>query len=196
MTNRETTRGRHRRPRARRVFVAVGGLALAAGALSVVRLAPESVIWGMGTPDGEPTTGTVTDTAGNAAATVGAVSSALPVAATTPAVMGGENMLPTPGVSLAPTPASTPTRLVAGPSAPVGVTVSGTPDTTGIPTGQAPAPAASQPPAAATAAPAPSATTPAPTPTPTASAKPKPPGLCVPIIGLCVNGLNQPLGGR
>ena len=192
MTNRETTRGRHRRPRPRRVFVAVGGLALAAGALSVVRLAPESAIWGMGVPDAEPTTGTVTDTAGNAAATVGAVPSAHPVAATTPAVMGGENVLPTPGVSLAPTPAPTPTRLVAGPSTAVTVPVGGTPDATGIPTGQAPAPAAPRPPAASTAAPAPSATT----PMPTSSAKPKPPGLCVPIIGLCVGGLKQPLAGR
>lgn len=188
MANRETTRGRHRRPRPRRVFVAAGGLALAAGALSLVRLTPESVIWGMGTPGAEPTTGTVTDTAGNAAATVGAVSSAHPVSATTPAVMGGENALPTPGVSLAPTPAPTPTRLVAGPSTPVSVPVGGTPDTTGIPTGQAPAPATPRPPAATTAAPAPSATTP--------TASPKPPGLCVPIIGLCVNSLGQPLGGR
>ncbi|MFJ2833678.1 hypothetical protein ACIPC1_40090 [Streptomyces sp. NPDC087263] len=192
MTNRETTRGRHRRPRPRRVFVAVGGLALAAGALSLVRLAPESVIWGMGTPDAEPTTGTVTDTAGNAVATVEAVPSAHPVAATTPAVMGGETVLPTPGVSLAPTPAPTPTRLVTGPSTPVGAPVGGAPDATGIPTGQAPAPAAPGPPASTTAAPAPSATT----PTPTASAKPKPPRLCVPVIGLCVSGLKQPLGGR
>ncbi|MFE1241511.1 hypothetical protein [Streptomyces tendae] len=35
-------RGRHRRPRPRRVLLAAGGLALAAGALSVVRLLPES----------------------------------------------------------------------------------------------------------------------------------------------------------
>jgi hypothetical protein len=179
MTNRETARGRHRRPRPRRVLVAAGGLALAAGALSLVRLAPESVIWGMGVPDGEPTKGTVTDTAGNAAATVEAVPSARPVAATTPAVMGGEKVLPTPGVSVAPTPAPTPTRFVAAPSTPVTVPVGRTPDTTGIPTGQAPAPVAPQPPAATTAAPVPSATT------PTAHPKPKPPGLCVPIIGLC-----------
>ncbi|MGQ4425417.1 hypothetical protein ACN6LL_008214, partial [Streptomyces violaceoruber] len=33
-------RGRHRRPRPRKVLLAAGGLALAAGALSVVRLLP------------------------------------------------------------------------------------------------------------------------------------------------------------
>lgn len=187
MTNRETTRGRHRRPRPRRVFFAVGGLALAAGALSLVRMAPESVIGGMGAPDAEPTTGTVTDTAGNAAVTVEAVPSAHPVAATTPAVMGGESALPTPGVSLAPTPAPTPTRFVTAPSTPVRVPVGGTPDTTGVPTGQAPAPVAPRPPASTTtAAPAPSTTAP--------GQKPEPPGLCVPVVGLCVNGLTEPLG--
>lgn len=176
MTNRETTRGRHRRPRPRRVLFAVGGLALAAGALSLVRMAPESVIGGMGTPDGEPTSGTVTDTAGNAAANVEAVPSARPVAATTPAVMGGESALPTPGMSLAPTPAPTPTRFVTAPSTPVSAPVGGKPDTTGNP-GPAPAPAAPRPPAATTAAPAPSATAPAP------GAKPEPPACAYPSSG-------------
>ncbi|NGO49097.1 hypothetical protein [Streptomyces ureilyticus] len=37
----ERPRGRHRKPRPRRMLMAVGGLALAAGALSLMRLAPE-----------------------------------------------------------------------------------------------------------------------------------------------------------
>ncbi|MFI6339675.1 hypothetical protein [Streptomyces sp. NPDC050535] len=168
----------------------MSGLALAAGALGVVRMAPESVVGGMGSPDAEPTAGTVADTAGNAATTVEAVPSGRPVSATTPAVMGGENVLPTPGVSLAPVTAPTPTRFVAAPSTPVRVPVSGTPDATGIPAA-APAPTTSRTPAATTAAPAPSATT----ATATADPKPRPPGLCVPVIGLCVDGPAKHLGG-
>ncbi|MFD5630577.1 hypothetical protein [Streptomyces sp. NPDC127072] len=171
----------------------MSGLALAAGALGVVRMSPESVVGAMGSPDAEPTTGTGTDTAGNAAATVGPVPSGRPVSATTPAVMGRESALPPVGVSLAPTSAPTPTRFVAAPSTPVRVPVRGTPDATGIPAAPAapaPVPTVSRPPAAMTAAPVPSATT------PTADPRPRPPGLCVPVIGLCVDGLAKPLGGH
>lgn len=70
-------RGRHRRPRPRKVLFAVGGLALAAGALSLVRLAPESVIGGPGSAEAEPRytpgAGTGTDRAGTTAATVEAL---------------------------------------------------------------------------------------------------------------------------
>ena len=198
MTNRDTPRGRHRKPRPRRVILAAGGLALAAGALSLVRMAPETVIGGIGSPDAEPTAGAaVTDTAGNAAATVEAVEAvppAHPVAATTSAVMGGEGTLPRPDVSLA--PSAVPTRSVVVPSPPTNTPVSGggRGNRTGIPAATAPAPvpphSAPQPPATTTAAPEPSATPPAP------DRKPRPPALCLPVVGICVNGTTQPLGGR
>ncbi|MYW45496.1 hypothetical protein GT346_19740, partial [Streptomyces sp. SID161] len=47
-------RGRHRRPRPRRVLFAAGGLALAAGVLSLVRITPESGVGAPGTAEAEP----------------------------------------------------------------------------------------------------------------------------------------------
>ncbi|MGI5513201.1 hypothetical protein [Streptomyces sp. CA-106131] len=46
--------GRHRKPRLRRLVFTVGGFALAAGALSLVHLAPESATGGAGTAEAEP----------------------------------------------------------------------------------------------------------------------------------------------
>ncbi|MEV5787939.1 hypothetical protein AB0L42_44485, partial [Streptomyces sp. NPDC052287] len=65
-----------------------------------------------------------------------------------------------------------------------GAPVDDAPDTTGIPT----APVPSQPPAAPAPHPTPSPTTHSPAP------KPGSPGLCVPIVGICVNSLTNPLG--
>ena len=74
------SRGRHRRPRPRKILLAVGGLAVAAGALSLVRMAPEGALGGggLGTAEAEPRlddphAGSGTDRATNAAATIGAV---------------------------------------------------------------------------------------------------------------------------
>ncbi|WP_369248816.1 hypothetical protein [Streptomyces sp. R41] len=180
-------RGRHRRPRPRRVLFAVGGLALAAGVLSFVRMTPESVIGGGGSAEAEPTGATVTDTSGNAVTTVEAVPSAHPKAATETAAMGRSSATPTADVSLLPTPSPTTPASIPSPhgSAPT----AGAPDTTGIPT----APITTPPPAATTPAaphPAPSATTHDPAP------QPDPPGVCVPIVGICVNGLAAPIGAR
>ncbi|MEU9732373.1 hypothetical protein AB0E07_13110, partial [Streptomyces sp. NPDC048002] len=47
-------RGRHRRPRPRKVLLAAGGLALAAGALTLVRLPPASGPGGLAAPEAEP----------------------------------------------------------------------------------------------------------------------------------------------
>ncbi|MFF1815157.1 hypothetical protein ACFVXW_39755 [Streptomyces sp. NPDC058251] len=184
-------RGRHRRPRPRRVVFAVGGLALAAGVLSFVRMTPESVIGGGGSAEAEPTGASVTDTAGNAVTTVEAVPSAAhPVAARATSVLGGASATPTSGVSLVPTPPA-PTTAAPGaiPSPHGSGPAAGPPDTTGIPT----APLTTPPPAASTPAaprPTPSATTHAPTP------RPEPPVVCVPIVGICVDDLTAPLGGR
>ncbi|MET7703959.1 MULTISPECIES: hypothetical protein [unclassified Streptomyces] len=169
-------------------------MALAAGVLSFVRLTPESVLGGGGSAEAEPRAAAPADTAGNAAVTVEAVPSASP---TSTAVMGGVSATPTPGVSLAPMSSAPSASTLASPPArdvPA-------PDATGIPTAPAPTTTPS-------AAPRPPATTaPAPQPTPSATTgngngngngtpapKADPPGLCVPIVGLCVDGLAQPGG--
>ncbi|MFD6299451.1 hypothetical protein ACFWFU_32000 [Streptomyces sp. NPDC060235] len=195
-------RGRHRRPRRRRVLFAAGGLALAAGVLSLARMAPESMtgIGGGGGPaDAEPRGGTPTaadtDPADDAVTTVEAVPPpARPGVATATAVMGGESADPTPGAG--PTPGPTPTA--SGGAAPAGHADdpdtgdldTGGPGATGIPTDTS----TTRPPQAPD--PAPTATAPRHTPTqaPTTGA-PAPthrPGVCVPIVGICVGGLLSP----
>ncbi|MFD4557106.1 hypothetical protein ACFWP5_22780 [Streptomyces sp. NPDC058469] len=178
-----TPRGRHRRPRPRKVMLAVGGLAVAAGVLSLVRLTPESAVGGLGTaeadPRPDPGTGTGTDRPANAAATISADPTAIPSATS---VMGGASASPTTTSGVVPTPyaTATPTRAES-------TTI---PETT---TATTPPPAAQEPASrpTPTTAPAPTAT---PTPTPSRSANspapaPSRPSLCVPIIGLCVDPL-------
>ncbi|MET7482540.1 hypothetical protein [Streptomyces sp. NPDC005538] len=183
-------RGRHRRPRPRKVLFAVGGLAVAAGVLSLVRLTPESGIGGVGTAEADPRpdqgadTGDGTDRPANAAATVSADPTAFPSATS---VMGGTSASPTMASGVVPTPYAT--------TAPTTI-----PETTTAPgIAEAPQAPVSRPTSTSTSAstPTPAATaTPTPTPTPSRTADspapaPSRPGLCVPIIGLCVNGLGQ-----
>ncbi|MFE0456100.1 hypothetical protein ACFW2D_33450 [Streptomyces sp. NPDC058914] len=177
------TRGRHRRPRSRKVLFAAGGLALAAGALSLIRLTPDAGVGGVDTAEAGPRlepTAHSTDVPNTVAASLPARPEATP---TTPAAMGGTDASPTPPAdSVIPTPTAFPTSAVRTPSGPY---MPRTPDAT--PT---PAPTASQ----RTAAPTPTRpSAPAPGPT-TASATPGPgfPGLCVPVIGLCVDPLTAP----
>jgi hypothetical protein len=168
-------RGRHRKPRPRKALLAAGGLALAAGVLSLVRVAPDSGVDARGTAEGESrldTSGGVTDPAANTAATVTADPTALPSATS---VMGGRSLTPTPtgtgGARTEPATATAPSGSTASPgTAPTGpAATSGTP---------------AQPPAT-TSAPRPAPTT---TPAPTHStADPGPGGLCVPALGLCVD---------
>ncbi|MGW1163135.1 hypothetical protein ACWD48_34080 [Streptomyces sp. NPDC002519] len=166
--------GRHRRPRRRRAALAIGGFALAAGALSLVRLAPEAVTGAGGTAEAEPridATGTAT--------TDGAVqrggaehpwtATALRTASASPAATAAGHPSAPPSSST--TPATDP---------PTGI-----PQTPWTPTASAP-PGSSAAPAPTAPRPAPSTTAPAPPPAPTPT--PNPPGLCVPIVGLCVNG--------
>ncbi|MEV7815370.1 MULTISPECIES: hypothetical protein [Streptomyces] len=175
-------RGRHRKPRPRKVLLAAGGLALAAGVLSLVRAAPDSTVGAPGTAEAEPRLdpgGGPTDRSANTAATIAAAPTALPSATS---AMGGR--------SLAPTPAGSPVRTAPGPG-----TATTTPGDTAVPTAlpsRTPGPpsATSRPPAPATSAPRPAPATPTPTPTPTPShgpAEPGPGGVCVPVIGLCVD---------
>ncbi|MFK4106927.1 hypothetical protein ACI2L1_44175 [Streptomyces sp. NPDC019531] len=187
-------RGRHRKPRPRKVLLAAGGLALAAGALSLVRLTPDTGLGGFGTaeadPQAAPGTGDIgdadtgTDRATNAAATVGSVPLTSPSSTT---AMGGVSATPTPGVSLAPAGSATAVPL---PLAAVPTTIPEAPNTPNTP---APTTTTTPRPPATTSAPQPqpaptsARTTPPPAPTaqPTRSTEPAP-GLCVPIIGLCV----------
>ncbi|WP_330283262.1 hypothetical protein [Streptomyces sp. NBC_00588] len=183
-------RGRHRRPRPRKVLFAVGGLALAAGALSLVRLAPESVIGGPGSAEAEPRytpgAGTGTDRAGTTAATVEALPEGSP-SATSP--LGGHNATPTPGTSTTPPPTTT-----APPDDPA------TTGTTTIPeTPNDPATTAPRPPTTTAPAPHPpptsGRTTPPPPPRTDDPHRPDDPALCVPIISLCVDLLGEGDGG-
>ncbi|WP_405991266.1 hypothetical protein [Streptomyces sp. NBC_00986] len=175
-------RGRHRRPRPRKVLLAVGGLAVAAGVLSLVRLAPESGVGGLGTAEAEPRpdpgTGATdgTDRPANAAATISADPTAIPSATS---VMGGITPSPTTTSGVVPTPYATATPPAAADADPTTVPETTTATT---PPPQAPAPRPTSTP------------TPTPTPTPSRTANspvpaPSRPSLCVPIIGLCVDGL-------
>ncbi|MER5540805.1 hypothetical protein [Streptomyces mirabilis] len=168
----------------------MGGLALAAGALSLARMAPESLVGG-GNTEAEPRPGVATDEALDAAPTVWAVPSVHPASPGPTDVQGGASATPTSGVSpapAAPSTAASPTATATIPSARASAPEGSVPDTTGIPT--APVVVPSQP--HTQRPPAPSPTTHAPAPAPTQN----PPGLCVPIVGICVNDLAGPAGGH
>ncbi|MFF4904523.1 hypothetical protein ACFY2T_06645, partial [Streptomyces sp. NPDC001260] len=181
-------RGRHRRPRSRKVLFAVGGLALAAGALSIVRMVPGPGSGVPGTTEAEPREdvgGGVSDGATNAAATIPA---ALGVSPSATSVMGGVSATPTTD----PTSASAPVTSAATPT-PGASTPPGTPDTPDMttipeaPNTPAPSTAAHRPPATTPAAPHPGHGTSPSSPAP----QPGEPGLCVPVVGLCVGPLGH-----
>ncbi|MFF7971827.1 hypothetical protein [Streptomyces sp. NPDC007905] len=166
-------RGRHRKPRPRKILLAAGGLALVAGVLSLVRVAPETRVGAPGTAEAEPRldpTGDVTD---SSAAPQGSDPTAPPSATS---VMGGVSAAPTTGRAT-PTPSATPTSLPGSTGVPTTIPT-GTPRPTSTPTTTGPRPATTTP-------------TPARTPTPTPShstTAPAPGGeACVPVIGLCVD---------
>ncbi|MFF9602833.1 hypothetical protein ACF1GY_11170 [Streptomyces sp. NPDC014684] len=181
-------RGRHRRPRPRKVLLAAGGLALAAGVLSLVRVAPESGVGAPGTAQAEPRL----DPSGAATARSSAPAAAPATArATRPSAttaMGGVSAAPTDTEAPAdPHPAApgAPASRLAPPSG-------STAPTTG-PRATEPAttaPHTSQP------APAPTRTTPAPAPShgPTEPPTRGGGGLCLPVIGLCVDVLGEGQG--
>ncbi|CAM5313377.1 MULTISPECIES: hypothetical protein [Streptomyces] len=183
-------RGRHRKPRPRKVLLAAGGLALAAGVLSLVRAAPDAGVGVPGTAEAEPRSGAgggSADRSADAAATIAAAPTALPSATS---AMGGRSLAPTPTgspVRTAPGTATTPPGDTAVPTARPSRTPgppSGTP--------RPPAPTASAP------RPAPATSTPTPAPPPShgpAEPEPRPGGVCVPVIGLCVDILGD-RGGR
>lgn len=181
-------RGRHRRPRPRKVLFAAGGLALAAGVLSLVRLAPDPGIGGPGTaeagphPEGTGTTAGPERTA-NAAATVAAVPKVSPSATT---ALGGPGTTPVPGASATPTATTRSTTSTTDPAPAHPADPTTLPQTPNTPA----APATPRPSTATSAAPAPTpsrTSTPAPQQPAPAPAETSQPGLCVPIIGVCVD---------
>jgi hypothetical protein len=172
-------RGRHRRPGPRKILLAVGGLAVAAGVLSLVRLAPESGVGGLGTAEAEPSPDATrgADRPANAAATIRADPTAIPSAIpSATSVMGGEGATPTTTSGVVPTPYAT----TAHP--PAEVHPPAVPET---PAAATPAPEAPAPHPTSSTAPEPTPSRPANSPSPA----PSRPRLCVPIIGLCVDGL-------
>ncbi|WP_079252639.1 hypothetical protein [Streptomyces sp. M1013] len=208
-------RGRHRRPRPRKVLLAAGGLALAAGALSVVRLLPEpgGGLGGFGAEAGPRVEGGGRDTASDratapaAAATDGGPPGASPSATS---AMGGLNGSPGPGLippGLGPDPS--PSGLAV--PFPTATTGPDTPDGRGPGDGgrererrggeqtadtgdRAPAPGTPRPSRSDRPAPSPAPTPPPGRGTPpTSGPEPEPddPGLCVPVIGLCVDLLGD-----
>ncbi|MEV0240393.1 hypothetical protein AB0I06_10745 [Streptomyces sp. NPDC050674] len=187
-------RGRHRKPRPRKVLLAAGGLALATGALSLLRLTS-----GPGTDTGpveagarpDPVTSATDDTT-HTAATFPALPQAGPSSPTTlggpaPSRGGTEGARPSPA-------AATGTPVTSAATGPAPTTIPDTPNTAD----RAPAPRASgggtprpAPPAPPTGTTPPSRATPAPAPRPDEPEQPHDPGLCVPVVGVCVD---SPLG--
>ncbi|WP_254402350.1 hypothetical protein [Streptomyces sp. AC555_RSS877] len=183
-------RGRHRRPRPRKVLLAAGGLALAAGALNLLRLTPDAGVDGLATTEAEPRVDQEAgaDRATHAAATVAAVVPGASPSATT--VMGGPSALPTPGASLAPTtaagssrPTSTTTPQAPNPAVTAVPSTAPRPSTSG---GRLPQPAPTPTPSRATTPPAPQPEQPE---QPGRPDRTDGPGLCVPVIAVCVDPL-------
>ncbi|MFE5817939.1 hypothetical protein [Streptomyces sp. NPDC056479] len=175
-------RGRHRRPRPRKVLLAAGGLALAAGALSLVRLTPDSGVTGLAAPESDPApapgTNSEPDRATNAAATFPTTRPTATPTATS--AMGGLGTTPTATTIAVPT----------------GTTAATPPPSSAIPTSADTPPPASPAPATTGAAPRP--TPPPARPTPGRPATSPPPAqpthpdenaVCIPVIGLCVDPL-------
>lgn len=205
-------RGRHRRPRPRKVLLAAGGLALAAGALSVVRLLPESGgdPGALGAGAGPRVEGSGRGAAPDRATPPGAAATGGPSGASPSATsaMGGLSGSPAPGL----VPGLVPAPSASGPAAPLPAATSG-PDGPDTPEGRspdqgertaregddgapeddpgdrAPAPRAPQPSRSDRPAPPPPPEGGRP---PTSDPEPEPddPGLCVPVIGLCVDLLH------
>ncbi|MGY0069412.1 hypothetical protein ACWZEH_22015 [Streptomyces sp. QTS137] len=196
-------RGRHRKPRSQKLLPAAGGLALTAGALSLVRLAsgPGPTDIGAGTgprpvaPAPSAATSPGADGTGGTGDSAAPVSPAAPGAGpSSPTALGGRSAtlrVPfAPGGTVAPTAVTPPLTAAKTPSPP--------PDAPGAPQPPAPTGAPSDDPAPP---PAPAdRTPPQPKPPPPDRQAPPPPPhrpgepddnapvLCVPIIGLCVGG--------
>ncbi|MGW2977661.1 hypothetical protein [Streptomyces humidus] len=188
-------RGRHRRPRPHKALFAAGGLAVAAGVLSLVRLTPDAGgPVGTRAAEADPQSDPVASTGAGAAPgrPAGAATTAAP-SPTAPSAMGGASAGPAPGAGLPPGASGSP------PSAALTPGAAPTPSAPGAaptphPAGTPHAPGAPQPAPVASEAPRPPSTPePAPAPASVPPAPPWQPGVCVPVVGLCVDPLGAPL---
>ncbi|MFF9807337.1 hypothetical protein ACF1G5_19845 [Streptomyces coeruleorubidus] len=178
-------RGRHRKPRPRRALLAVGGLALAAGALSLVRLTSGPGTDSLGSVEAEsrpaPVTTTNTLTTGPAAPRVSPSS---------PTALGG--LPPSPGTRGPAAASRTPSTYTATSTGTRRAPTAATPRPAAVPdTTNPPAPPArgndKAPRSAQTPPSPPNRTAPAPASEPEKPKEPADPGLCVPVIGLCMD---------
>ncbi|MDC0771362.1 hypothetical protein [Streptomyces sp. HD] len=164
-------RGRHRRPRPRKVLLAAGGLALAAGALSLVRLTPDPVVTDLG----------ATESGDTPPLDLGTDSVPTPhpkPSPSTTSAMGGPGATPTTGtivVRTTNTPVIRQREVLATPDAP-------RPTPHPPATSEAPRPTATPPPTPDE----PSTSPPSPQPT-----QPDENTVCIPVIALCVDPLND-----
>lgn len=173
-----TGRGRHRRPRPRKALLTAGGLALAAGVLSLVRLAsPDSGNGSAGVTAAGPSPDAAVDSEHEQATNT---------SATAPAPLGRPSAFPTHGTThTIPVPSSS--NAAAQPYAPPppsgkATTVPDAPDASTTP-GSTSRPAPPQ---------GPPTTSPTPPPNPgTPTPQPDDPGLCLPVIDLCLGPLGQ-----
>ncbi|MFF9621795.1 hypothetical protein [Streptomyces griseosporeus] len=177
-------RGRHRRRPPRKAALVAGGLVLAAGALSLVRLAPETGVPGLGTAEAEPQHRPGEEHATGRSTAVPST----PVPKASPSstdVMGTVSPLPTPSATAAPSTAPAPAP--AHVSMPAVAPRTSTPPA-GTPSRSVPVPRPSAGTTTTPAPPAPPPSQPSPTPTPAPQPdEPDDPGLCVPILGLCID---------
>jgi hypothetical protein len=183
-------RGRHRRPRPRKVLLAAGGLALAAGVLSLVRLAPDSGVAGVDSAEAEPSGDPGVDTdAGRSTKAAASLRKAPEVSPSSTSAMGGLSPSPAPDAGLPPAHGAPASPFTAPSTTAAGSTPE--PDSTTIPeAANTPAPTPTPRTPSTTAAADQPTHAPAPTPAhPTAPPPRGAPGLCVPIIGLCVDPL-------
>ncbi|MFB7108089.1 hypothetical protein [Streptomyces sp. NPDC056190] len=187
-------RGRHRRRRPRKALLAAGGLAVAAGVLSLVRLAPESGPTRLGAVEAEPHAAPGHNSGGSAGTPADTSTTTGAGPATAPSATVALR-----GVSGAPVPDGSAVPVTSPSAATAAVEPSPLPETTTVPTALPEDPDPPEYPEhpehpEPTNAPRPSASTapaPRPAPTPSRSTQPPPPpsgggGLCLPIIGLCV----------
>ncbi|MFF8193790.1 hypothetical protein ACF05L_23750 [Streptomyces bobili] len=184
-------RGRHRRPRPRKALFATGGFALAVGALSLLRLTADS---GVDTAEAGPRLQPTADTQPkihpeSATGTTATVSGSPEPTTTAPAPTGNGGTV----TSGATVPGAAPTSAVRTPSGPYA------PRTRPPADEGAPAPAATRSSgSAAPRSPGPTSTpAPGPDTLPPAAGPTSRPGLCLPVVGLCVEALDalDPLPG-
>ncbi|MFJ5560075.1 hypothetical protein ACIQCD_22355 [Streptomyces sp. NPDC093250] len=183
-------RGRHRKPRPRKVLLAAGGLALAAGAVTVIRLtsAPDGgtdigVEAGpRPTPHAESTTPTTASPPPSGRATTPAPEAS----PSSPEALGGKNKAPLTPPEQSPTPRTTPPTTTPETATPPRNTAPKTPPPDTPRTHNSPPPDRGEP-----APNHPDGPPPKPKPTPKPKPEPEPdPGLCVPIIGLCIGAVD------